>query len=164
MLVLTKVIEGVESVETQVVLPFGLRKKCRFRTVSEMGEEIGFFLSRGTILKDGDCVSSADGRVVRVKAQEEELLHIEQGESMSLTHLAYHLGNRHISIEIERDSLRISRDDVLADMLTGLGAKLKVIFAPFHPVKGAYGGGHSHGPEHGKGRGPVIHEFGTLKR
>ena len=136
-----------------------MRKKSRFKAVSIDGQEVGVFLDRGTILAHGDCLESENGKIVRVLAQDESLLQITQGSAKSLSHLAYHLGNRHVSIEIHNAWLRIADDEVLRDMVEGLGAHVHSVSAPFHPESGAYGGGHSHGPEHGKGRGPVIHDF-----
>ena len=159
MLVITKRAEKSSKVDVEISLPFDVRKKCRFKTVSADGEEVGMFLDRGTVIADDDRFLSEDGRIVRVLAEEEPLLEISLGSSQSLAQLAYHLGNRHVSIEINNDCLRIAYDEVLRGMLEGLGAVTQPIYAPFHPEKGAYGGGHSHGPEHGKGRGPIIHDF-----
>ncbi|MBA4740501.1 MAG: urease accessory protein UreE [Burkholderiales bacterium] len=157
MLLIKKRIDKPSKFDVEISLPFDLRKKCRLKTVSADGEEVGIFLERGTILSDGDYLVSEDGRVVRVLAQDESLLHITQGSARSLAQLAYHIGNRHVSLEIDDDCLRIGYDEVLKDMVEGLGAKTQAVSAPFHPENGAYGGGHSHGSEHG--RGPIIHEF-----
>lgn len=162
MLVITKRADTTSIVDVEVSLTFDVRKKSRFKTFSVDGEEVGIFLERGAILSGGDCLMSEDGRVVRVVAKDESLLQINRGSSRSLAQLAYHLGNRHVSIEIDVDSLRIAYDEVLKDMVEGLGAQTLAVTAPFHPESGAYGGGHSHGSEHGKGRGPIIHEFTPL--
>lgn len=162
MLVITKRAEKSSKVDVEISLPFDVRKKCRFKTFSADGEEVGMFLDRGMVIADDDRFLSEDGRIVRVLAEEEPLLEISRGSAQSLAQLAYHLGNRHVSIEINNDCLRIAYDEVLRGMVEGLGAVTKPIYAPFHPEKGAYGGGHSHGPEHGKGRGPIIHDFSKL--
>lgn len=162
MLLITRVTDKFSRVDVEISLPFDMRKKCRFKTYSVEGEEVGIFLERGTILADGDHLVSEDGRVIRIVAQDEPLLLITQGSARSLAQLAYHLGNRHVSLEIDNDCLRIAHDEVLKDMVEGLGALTQAVNAPFHPERGAYGGGHSHGPEHGKGRGPIIHEFSKL--
>ena len=163
MLILTKLAAVDSPWDKELSLPFDLRKKSRFKKTLDDGEEVGVFLDRGTILSDGDCLLSEDGRIVLIKASPEQLLHVTQGSAKSLTHLAYHLGNRHVSIEIGGRYIRLAADDVLRHMVEGLGGEVSEINAPFHPEKGAYGGGHSHGSEHGKGRGPVIHEFGSRK-
>jgi urease accessory protein len=162
MLVITKRAETSSRVDVEISLPFDVRKKCRFKTVSTDGEEVGIFLDRGTVIANDDRFLSEDGRVVRILAQDEPLLEITRGSAQSLAQLAYHLGNRHVSIEIDNDCLRIAYDEVLKVMVEGLGASTCPIHAPFHPEKGAYAGGHSHGPEHGKGRGPIIHDLSKL--
>ncbi|MBT7427285.1 MAG: urease accessory protein UreE [Betaproteobacteria bacterium] len=159
MLVIKKRAGQFSKADIEILLPFDVRKKSRFKAVSIDGQEVGVFLDRGTILAHGDCLESENGKIVRVLAQDESLLQITQGSAKSLSHLAYHLGNRHVSIEIHNACLRIADDEVLRDMVEGLGAHVHSVSAPFHPESGAYGGGHSHGPEHGKGRGPVIHDF-----
>ncbi|MDC1311456.1 urease accessory protein UreE [Burkholderiales bacterium] len=159
MLLITKLADKFSRVDDEISLPFDLRKKCRFKTLSPDGEEVGIFLERGTILADGDRLASEDGRVIRVVAQDEPLLLIMRGSARSLAQLSYHLGNRHVPLEIFDDCLRIAYDEVLKSMVEGLGALTQAVAAPFQPERGAYGGGHSHETEHGKGRGPIIHEF-----
>ncbi len=74
--------------------------------------------------------------------------------------MAYHLGNRHVPIQIGENWLRIARDEVLKQMVEGLGAKAEDAVAPFHPEHGAYGGGHTHGEKSDRDNSPIIHEFG----
>jgi urease accessory protein len=129
----------------QLVLPFDDRCKSRLRTRLADGEEVGLFLERGGILRGGDRLLANDGRVVEVVAAPETLMEVRSANPLSLTRAAYHLGNRHVAVEIGPTWLRFAADRVLADMVTGLGFALIEIVAPFEPEAGAYAGGHSHG-------------------
>jgi urease accessory protein len=109
-------------------------------------------LPRGKILRGGDLVTASDGRVFEVLAAPERLLHIE---SQSPAKIAYHLGNRHVPVEVGERFLRIAEDHVLEEMLRQLGASVTRVEAPFEPEAGAYGGGHQHGE---MGHGGKIHD------
>jgi urease accessory protein len=112
-------------------------------------------LPRGEILRGGDLVTASDGRVIEIVAVAEKLLHVE---SSSLARAAYHLGNRHVPVQVEETFLRIAEDHVLEEMLIKLGAKVSHVEAAFEPEAGAYaGGGHQHDE---MGHGGKIHEFG----
>jgi urease accessory protein len=138
----------------KLALPFEQRQKSRLRARAESGEEVALSLPRGRILRGGDLVAAADGRLVEILAQPEKLMHVQGAE---LARLAYHLGNRHVPVEIGNGYLRLAPDHVLEEMLKGLGAKLSFIEAAFEPEGGAYGGGHRHDE---MGHGGKIHEFG----
>jgi urease accessory protein len=142
----------------QLRLPFDDRQKSRLKTQLVSGEEIALKLPRGEILRGGDLVVASDGRVIEVIAQPEKLMHITCSDATALARAAFHLGNRHVPVQIGEGFLRIAADHVLEDMLRGLNAKLVAIEAAFEPEAGAYGGAHQHGDEHeGAGR---IHEYG----
>lgn len=143
--------------DEELVLPFELRQKSRLRTRLASGEEMGLFLERGTMLRGGDYLKSNDGRVIRVVAAPESVLKVSCASSHELTRAAYHLGNRHVPVEVGEGWLRLGADHVLADMLKGLGAHIVEEQAPFEPEAGAYGGGHQHNDE---GHGGKIHHFG----
>ena len=148
----------------RLVLPFDLRCKSRLRTRLESGEEAGLFLERGSILRSGDCLLGNDSRVVSVVAAAEPVMEARSGDALLLARAAYHLGNRHVPVQIEEGLLRIMRDAVLGEMLHGLGLEVLETDAPFEPERGAYGGhgGHAHPHGHsaeGEGRGPRIHEM-----
>ncbi len=132
-------------------LPFESRRKSRLRTMLASGEEVALMLPRGEVLRGGDLVTASDGRVIEVVAQPERLLHIETKE---LAKAAYHLGNRHVPVEVGDGYLRIAEDHVLEEMLKKLGARVTRVEAPFEPEAGAYGGGHH---AHGESE-PRIHE------
>lgn len=113
---------------------------------------------RGAVLRGGDCLMSEDGRVVRLAAAPKKLMHIVCANPFELTRAAYHLGNRHVPVEIGDGYLRIAAERVLLDMLLGLGAKVEEMLAPFEPESGAYGGGHGHHEE--EAHDGKIHQYG----
>ncbi len=129
----------------QLVLPFELRQKSRLRTQLANGEEAGLILDRGAILRGGDKLLAEDGRVVEVVAAPEQVSTVRCEEPWRLARASYHLGNRHVSLQIGPDWLRYRHDHVLDDMVRGLGFSVVVETAPFEPEAGAYGGGHPHG-------------------
>jgi urease accessory protein len=129
--------------QVKLVLPFDLRQRSRLRTKAENGEDVGLFLERGAQLRDGDKLLAEDGRVVEVIAAEEAVYRITCAEGQ-LARMAYHLGNRHVPVQIGAGWLRIGRDHVLKEMLEKLGAQVSEELAPFQPEGGAYAG-HSHG-------------------
>ena len=133
-------------------LPFESRQKSRLHTQLVSGEEVGLVLPRGEILRGGDLVTASDGRVIEIVAQDEKLLHVETKE---LARAAYHLGNRHVPVEVGESYLRIAEDHVLEEMLKKLGAKVSRVEAPFEPEAGAYAGGHQHDE---MGHGGKIHD------
>ena len=143
--------------DDELVLPFDLRQKSRLRTRLASGEELGLFLERGSVLRGGDYLKSNDGRVIRVVAAPEAVLKVTCASPLALTRAAYHLGNRHVPVEVGDGWLRLGSDHVLAEMLRGLGAKVTEEKSPFEPESGAYGGGHQHHTE--GGHGGLIHEF-----
>jgi len=158
MLTLIARCEPIDRPYGELVLPFDLRTRSRLRTRLASGEETVLKTERGAILRGGECLKSEDGRVVRVSAAPEKVMHVTCADQFELTRAAYHLGNRHVPVEIGDGYLRIAADHVLCDMLLGLGAKIEEREAPFEPESGAYGGGHGHHDEveHG-GR---IHQYG----
>ena len=141
------------EVRGQLVLPFDARQKSRLRTQLVSGEEVGLMLPRGEILRGGDLVTASDGRVIEVVAEPEKLLHIETD---SLPKVAYHLGNRHVAVQVGQTFLRIAEDHVLEEMLKKMGAKVSRVEAPFEPEAGAYAGGHHQHDE--MGHGGKIHD------
>jgi urease accessory protein len=143
---------AAEAIAGELVLPYDLREKSRLRAELTSGEEVAVFTVRGTVLRDGDLLRGSDGRVVRVLAAPEATYRIECLSEKDLLRCAFHLGNRHTQAQVGGDAaspfLRIRRDPVLKEMLTGLGANVIEEQAPFEPESGAYGGGHHHGHDH----------------
>jgi urease accessory protein len=152
MIRLTHKIIGPATPDASVTLPLHQRIKSRLRVILDDGRDAGLFLERGTTLKDGELLRSDNGITVRVVAADETLSIVRSDDPLLLARACYHLGNRHMSIQIMQGELRYSHDHVLDDMLRGLGLTVTIEQAPFEPEPGAYGGsadGHSHGHHHG---------------
>ena len=149
--------------DEELRLPFDLRQKSRLRTRLASGEEVGLFLEHGSILRGGDCLSANDGRIVLVIAADEALMQASCETPFALARAAYHLGNRHVPVEIGEGWLRFQADEVLAQMLRGLNAKVMTLSAPFEPEAGAYAGGHHHHSMEARHSG-IIHEFRDYKK
>ena len=129
--------------DAKLVLPFQLRNKSRLRTALDTGEEVGLILERGSVLRDGDLLLADDGRVVAVVAEPETVSTVRADDPLALCRASYHLGNRHVALQIGAGWVRYQHDHVLDEMVRGLGLSVIVEEAPFEPEAGAYGG-HSH--------------------
>ncbi|MFZ3125627.1 MAG: urease accessory protein UreE [Acidovorax sp.] len=138
---------------TTVELDWDLRQKSRFAATDSAGRELGVFLPRGTLVRGGDVLVAEDGSLVRVLAAPQPVLVVthcpNHGTPFDLTRAAYHLGNRHVPIELQPDHLKIEPDHVLADMLRAMHLIVKAQNLPFEPEGGAYAAGH--GGRHGHG-------------
>lgn len=153
----------------RLTLAFELRCKSRLRTKLDSGEEAGLFLDRGAVLRAGDKLLGKDGRVVEVVTAPERVMEARTDNPSLLARAAYHLGNRHVPIQVEAGLLRFGRDHVLGEMVRGLGLAVTETEAAFEPESGAYGGhgGHAHPHGHsadGEGRGPRIHDMLSTAR
>jgi urease accessory protein len=144
------------DVRGQLKLPFESRQKSRLKTKLVSGEDVGLMLPRGEILRGGDLVTASDGRVIEIISLEEKTLHIEADSPQALAKVAYHLGNRHVPVQVGEGFLRITEDHVLEEMVRKLGATVSHIEAPFEPEAGAYAGGHHQHDE--MGHGGKIHD------
>jgi len=140
-----------------VELDWDVRQKSRFDTTDSAGRHLGVFLPRGTVVRGGDVLVAHDGSLIKVWAAPQTVLKIthcpEHGTPFDLIRAAYHLGNRHVPIELKPDHLKIEPDHVLADMLRAMHLIVTEVTAPFEPENGAYAtgghfGGHHHGHEH----------------
>jgi urease accessory protein len=150
------------TIRGRLVLPFDRRTKTRQRVTLEGGEEMAVMLPRGLVLRGGDLVATSDGRLLEVVASEEAVLHVTCATPRDLARAAYHLGNRHVPVEVGDGFLRIAADHVLHEMLVGLGATVTEMKAAFEPEAGAYAGGHHHhdDEESGDAHGAKIHHYG----
>jgi urease accessory protein len=146
-------LQGRAAPQAKLELPFDLRQKSRLRTRLTSGEEAALFLPRGEVLRGGDLLAASDGRVVEVVSTPEKLAHIEAED---LARVAYHLGNRHVPVQVGQGFLRIAEDHVLEELASKLGARVTHVLAPFEPEAGAYGGGHHQHDE--MGHGGKIHD------
>lgn len=145
MLNITKRINVASKIDDYIELPFVLRQKSRLRVTTKAGIDAGLFLDRGIILRDGDLLKSDGGLVLQIIAAHEPVYDVVAETSRALMCAAYHLGNRHVPLQIGDSWLRLEQDHVLKEMLLGLGMKVTATQAPFEPEAGAYGGGHRHG-------------------
>ena len=139
---------------TTVELDWDVRQKSRFAATDSAGRELGIFLPRGTLVRGGDVLVAEDGSMVRVIAASQPVLVIthctQHGTPFDLTRAAYHLGNRHVPIELQPDHLKIEPDHVLADMLRAMHLIVNEQDLPFEPEGGAYAAGHGDGHDHGQ--------------
>ena len=142
-----------------VTLDWDTRCKSRFDATDSTGRQLGVFLPRGTVVRGGDVLVAEDGSLVRVEAAPQAVLRItfcsEHGTPFDLMRAAYHLGNRHVPIELRPDHLKIEPDHVLAEMLRAMHMTVAEVQEPFEPEGGAYGDnammGHDHGHGHAHG-------------
>jgi len=145
-----------------VELDWDVRQKSRFDATDSQGRRFGVFLPRGTLVRGGDVLLAEDGSMVRVIAAPQAVLRItacaSHGSPFDLTRAAYHLGNRHVPIELKPDHLKIEPDHVLADMLRAMHLIVNEAEEAFEPEGGAYSsGGHGHGHDHGHDHGGHGH-------
>lgn len=140
-----------------VELDWDIRQKSRFEATDSTGRQLGIFLPRGTVARGGDVLVGHDGSLIKVWAAQQTVLKIthcpNHGTPFDLIRAAYHLGNRHVPIELKPDHLKIEPDHVLADMLRAMHLIVTEVNEPFEPENGAYAtgghfGGHHHGHEH----------------
>ncbi len=139
-----------------VALDWDLRSKSRLQAHDDQGRTLGIFLPRGSVLRGGDVLVAEDGSLVRVQAALQPVLVVracpQHGSAFDLMRAAYHLGNRHVALELQPDHLKLEPDHVLADMLRAQHLIVTEEQAAFEPEGGAYGGGgqgHGHGHDHG---------------
>lgn len=135
-----------EELPTQatLTLPFDSRRKSRLRTRLDDGRDVGLFLARGSVLRHGDRLRTTSGLVVEVRAAPEAVSTARTDDALLLAKAAYHLGNRHVALQIGPGWLRYLHDHVLNGMVRELGLEVDGEQAPFEPEVGAYGGGHHH--------------------
>ena len=131
----------------RVLIDFDRRHRRRIVLATEAGQDILLDLPQAVRLRDGDGLLLDGSGVVLVQARPEPLLDIHAHDAAALVRIAWHLGNRHLPVQLLGAHLRIRRDHVIADMVRTLGGHVAEIEAPFDPEAGAYAGGHSHSHE-----------------
>jgi urease accessory protein len=153
------------SAVDRVTLDAQERHRRRIVLTGERGTTFLLDLPQAIALRDGDGLVLEDGAIVRVAGRPEPLVEIAAADAHELARLAWHIGNRHVDVEIVGDRLRMRRDHVIEDMLRGLGARLSPIEAPFDPEHGAYDhhredahGGDHHDDEHHRGHDHHGHD------
>ncbi len=128
----------------QVLIDYDRRFRRRIVLTTVAGANVLLDLPHAVRLRDGDGLA-VDGGVVRVRAQPEALMDIRAHDQADLIRIAWHLGNRHLPVQLLGDRIRIRADHVISEMVAGLGGHVDPIQAPFDPEAGAYaGGGHQH--------------------
>ena len=140
---------------SSVELEWDVRSKSRFDATDSSGRRVGVFLPRGSVMRGGDVLLAEDGSLIRVIAAAQPVLRVtacaEHGGPADLPRAAYHLGNRHVALEVQADHLQLEPDAVLADMLRSMHLIVREMQAPFEPEAGAYaqgGSAHEHGHDH----------------
>jgi urease accessory protein len=136
---------GAAPVVDRVVLGADDRHRRRLVMIGEAGTRFLLDLPHPTMLRDGDGLVLDDGSIVRVVGKPEPLVEIAAPDAAARLRIAWHIGNRHVEVQVVGDHLRIRRDHVLEAMLRGLGATLTPLEAPFDPEQGAYAHGHDDG-------------------
>jgi urease accessory protein len=179
MLTCSKLISGGQGLAKALIkrapsvsLDWDVRQKSRFQVEDSSGRVLSVFLQRGHVVRGGDVLVADDGSLVRIEAAPQALLRIttcpQHGTPFDLIRAAYHLGNRHVPIELKPDHLQIEPDAVLADMLRSMHLIVNKVDAAFEPEGGAYGAhhggsGHSHDDGHDHAHAPAsqhAHEHG----
>ena len=148
-------------------LDWDTRQKSRFDATDSLGRTLGVFLPRGTVVRGGDVLLAEDGSMVRVVAAPQTVLRITHcsahGTPFDLLRAAYHLGNRHVPIELKPDHLKIELDHVLADLLRAMHLIVNQVDEAFEPESGAYSAGghaHEHAPAASTPPAPAPHVHG----
>lgn len=135
-----------------VTLSWDDRFRRRVRMTDDAGTPFLLDLPRARVLNDGDGLELDGGGYLRVRAAPERLAEVRCSDAAALARVAWHLGNRHLPIEIADGAVRLRWDHVIVAMLAGLGAEVRAVDAPFTPEGGAYdGGGGDGGEDHGHG-------------
>jgi urease accessory protein len=142
----------------RALLDFQSRSKSRLLLRLENGEQAALVVERGRLLRGGETVTLEDGRPVLIVAADEPLLQAVSADRRLIARAAYHLGNRHVAVELRDDGLRFLADHVLGEMVRGLGLTVTSLVAPFEPEGGAYGHSHAHGSEAPASK-PKIHSY-----
>lgn len=180
MLTCSKLISGGQGLAKALIkraptvsLDWDVRQKSRFQVEDSSGRVLSVFLQRGHVVRGGDVLVADDGSLIRIEAAPQALLRIttcpQHGTPFDLVRAAYHLGNRHVPIELKPDHLQIEPDAVLADMLRSMHLIVNKVDAAFEPEGGAYGAhhggsGHSHDDGHDHAHAPAsqhAHQHGN---
>jgi len=139
----------------RVLIDYDRRHRRRILLRTESGRDVLIDLPQATRLREGDGLLLVEGGIVRVCARPEKLLEIHAHDDGDLVRIAWHLGNRHLPVQLLGDRIRIRADHVIEAMVIGLGGHVDTIEAPFDPEAGAYAGGHQH--HHDDDDHPHVH-------
>ncbi|EPJ5863288.1 urease accessory protein UreE [Raoultella ornithinolytica] len=166
MLYLTQRVDSPGKLTASLTLPIDVRVKSRIKVTLNDGREAGLLLPRGLLLRGGDVLSNEDGsEFVQIIAADEGVSVVHCDDPFTLAKACYHLGNRHVPLQIMPGELRYHHDHVLDDMLRQFGLEVTFAHLPFEPEAGAYaseshghGHSHSHGHSHDHGHDHHHHE------
>lgn len=164
-----EIVQKITFSETSLTLtlPFEGRQRSRRRVVLSSGEDALLVTPRGTLLRGGEVFALSDGRAVRIVSEPETVSTVRETDTLKLVRVAYHLGNRHVALEIGEGFVRYLHDHVLDDMVRELGLSVCVEKAAFEPEGGAYGGhasSHTHSHDHGEGHHHIHgHAHGQVR-
>ena len=136
--IIERIQECTDASSTSLTLPFEQRQKSRLRVTLDNGMEAALILERGAVLRHGDLLRATNGQVVEVRAASEMVSVVSESNALLLSRVCYHLGNRHVALQIGAGWLRYLRDHVLDDMVRSLGLSVEHKEAPFEPEAGAY--------------------------
>lgn len=128
----------------ELLLPFDERKRGRLKATTLSGREAGIFIERGDVLRGGTLLQADTGEVVLVRASDEEVTTAYCEDAVTFARACYHLGNRHVPLQVGNNWLRFQKDHVLDEMVMLLGLTVDHTEAPFEPENGAYAKGHGH--------------------
>jgi urease accessory protein len=148
MLIINELLSEFSKPHLHLTLDFEHRQKSRLRTQLDDGTDVLLSLPRGSVLRQGDLLRAVDGTVVQVEAALEAVSVACSQNMHQLARACYHLGNRHVPVQIGDHWLRYQPDHVLADLLRGLGLEIHEERAPFEPETGAYHGRNPPAPPH----------------
>ena len=156
MLKLTERLQTTEmSYQDEILLPFDDRKRGRLKAITKEGVEAGIFIERGEVMRDGTLLKAQTGEIVCIKASSEAVTTARCDDPLTFAKACYHLGNRHVPLQVDNHWVRYQQDHVLDEMVTLLGLTVVHENAVFEPENGAYakghGGGHHHASDHHNG-------------
>jgi urease accessory protein len=152
---------GEGTSDIRLVLNYQERQRSRYRAKTLCGLDVAWFVERGKVLADGEILVAKSGEKIAIIAAEETVSEVRSDDPLLLAKAAYHLGNRHVPLQIDAGELRYQHDHVLDDMLRGLGLTVLVTDKSFHPENGAYhnsGGHHGHHGHHGHSHSHAEHD------
>lgn len=138
MIKVTELLDHPTTSQAILSLPFELRQKSRLKANLDSGEEVGLMLPRGRVLRGGDCLRAENGLVILLQAANEPVTTATAPSKLTLQRACYHLGNRHVPLQITERWIRYLQDHVLDDMVASLGLTVTHENAPFEPETGAY--------------------------
>ena len=148
MLTITEKLDTPAKPSASLTLPFEKRQKSRLRVSLDDDQEVAVILERGSVMRHGELLRADNGLIVEIRAANEEVAVVSTENSFLFARACYHLGNRHVPLQIGKGWLRIQRDHVLEEMVQSLGLFVKHECTPFEPESGAYSGHSNHSHSH----------------